>query len=268
MINHIKERYGDYFCIGVAGYPETHLEAASPEDDLQHLKEKVDAGAELIITQMFFDNEVFLDFERKCREIGIDVPIIPGILPIQNYEGFMKMTQLCRTKVPEEVYTEMKRIHADDAKVKRYGIDLGVKMCKELMEAGVKFLHFYTINLEKAVVDIVTNLGIRHKKRSLPWKKPSFKERESESVRPIFWANKTKTYIARTNEWDEYPNGRWGVSRSPAFGDMAEYPSMSKLYNKSKKQLRAIWGETCSKESEIGDLIIRYIQGKVKRLPW
>lgn len=124
LIHYIKENYGDYFCIGTAGYPETHLEATSPEEDLMHLKAKVDAGAELIITQLFFDNEIFLDFVRRCREIGIDVPIIPGIMPIQNYSGFHKMTSLCQTKVPETIINDLERIKHDEAKVRKYGVDV------------------------------------------------------------------------------------------------------------------------------------------------
>lgn len=268
LIHYIKENYGDFFCIGTAGYPETHLEATSPEEDLMHLKAKVDAGAELIITQLFFDNEIFLDFERRCREIGIDVPIIPGIMPIQNYSGFHKMTALCQTKVPESILSDLERIKHDEAKVRKYGVDLGVKMCQDLIENGVRFLHFYTINLEKSVVDIVLKLGIMKKRKELPWKKPSFENRGEETVRPIFWAIKPKSYIARTAEWDEYPNGRWGVSRSPAFGDMGDYPSMSKLYTKSKQQLRKLWGDKYEAEREVGNLIISYIEGKTKRLPW
>ena len=268
LINYIKEQHEDYFCIGVAGYPETHLEASSPEDDIMHLKEKVDAGADLIITQLFFDNEIFINYVKRWRDAGISIPIIPGIMPIQSYEGFHKMTSLCQTKVPDEILSHLEEWKHDDAKVKKYGIDLGVQMCNQLIENGVKQIHYYTVNLEKSVVDIIRELGILRKQKELPWKKPSFKERVEETVRPIFWANKPKSYIARTNEWDEFPNGRWGVSRSPAFGDIGEYASMSKIYKKSKKQLKEMWGENFLSEKCIGDLIINYIWGKVKRLPW
>ena len=268
LIRYIKENYGDYFCIGVAGYPETHLEAVSPEDDLKYLKEKIDAGGDLIITQLFFDNEVFFEYEKKCIDLGIDVPIIPGMLPIQSYAGFQRMVSLCQTRVPKQVSEDLEKVKNDEQKVREFGVELCVKMCRELISHGVKYLHFYTINLESSVVDCVLKLGIMNKKKELPWKKPSFKDRTEESVRPIFWANKPKSYIARTHEWDEYPNGRWGVSRSPAFGDIGDYPSMSKLYKKSKKQLKKLWGEKYDQEREIGNLIISYINGKTKRLPW
>jgi methylenetetrahydrofolate reductase (NADPH) len=141
-------------------------------------------------------------------------------------------------------------------------------MCNDLIKHGIKYLHFYTINLETAVVEAVNQLGIMRKDKKLPWKKPSIECRSDETVRPIFWANKPNSYIARTAEWDEYPNGRWGVSRSPAFGNMGDYPSMSKLYKKSKKQLQKLWGENYDSERDIGNLIISYIQGRTKRLPW
>lgn len=268
LIRYIKKHYGDYFCIGAAGYPETHLEAPSTEDDLTYLKEKVDAGADLIITQLFFDNEIFLDYEKRCKEMGITVPVIPGIMPIQGFGGFTKMTTLCQTKVPSHILEDLEPIKNDESKVKKYGIDLCVKMCQDLIEKGVRFLHFYTINLERSVAEVVSKLGIKNKRKRLPWTKPSFEGREDESVRPIFWANKPRSYIARTLEWDEYPNGRWGVSRSPAFGDMKDFPSMSKLYKKGKDKLKELWGEDYTAQKQIGELIISYIEGKTKRLPW
>ena len=170
MIKYIKEKYGDYFCIGCAGYPETHLEATTAEDDLRHLKAKVDAGADLIITQLFFDTQIFIDFEKKCKEIGIDVPVIPGILPIQSYQGFMKMTSLAGTKIPEEILVELEEVKHDEHEVREYGVNLCVRMCKQLVQAGIKYLHFYTVNLEKSTVVVVDKLGIIRKHKHLPWK--------------------------------------------------------------------------------------------------
>ena len=88
LIKFIREKYGDYFCIGAAGYPEVHLEATNREDDIRHLKEKVDAGAEFIITQLFYDNDIFFEWVKDCRAVGINCQIIPGILPILGYERF------------------------------------------------------------------------------------------------------------------------------------------------------------------------------------
>jgi methylenetetrahydrofolate reductase (NADPH) len=104
----------------------------------------------------------------------------------------------------------------DDEKVRNFGVEYGVKQCQELMAGGCRFLHFYTMNLETAVIKVIEGLGIMNTSRSLPFQQSS--ERRSEDVRPIFWAIKPQSYRARTQGWDEFPNGRWGVSRSPAFG--------------------------------------------------
>lgn len=163
LVKYIRGKYNDHFCIGVAGYPETHLEAESPEKDIEYLKYKVDCGADLIITQLFYDNNKFLDFVDWCWEKGINVPIIPGIMPIQSYEGFKRMTVLCKTAVPDEILWGLEPIKDDDAQVKQYGIEVATQMCKELIEKGTKFLHFYTLNLEKSVVDVIHNLKIERK---------------------------------------------------------------------------------------------------------
>merc|ERR1719316_1005648 len=99
LVKFIRQEFGDFFCIAVAGYPEGHLEATSLEDDLKHLKEKVDAGADLIVTQLFYGNELFQEWVAKCRKMGITIPILPGIMPIQSFGGFTRMTGLCKTFV-------------------------------------------------------------------------------------------------------------------------------------------------------------------------
>ena len=248
----------------MAGYPETHLDATSAEDDIKYLKEKVDAGADLVITQLFYDNSLFLKFVENCKEIGIEVPIIPGIMPIQSYGGFQRMTTLCKTHVPEHIMTELEEFKDDDAAVKQYGVDHCVKMCQELIDNDIKYLHFYTLNLEKSVASIINKLGIERKQKKLPWVKPTHSNRSSENVRPIFWANKPKSYIARTQ--DEFTNGRFGSSRSPAFGNDGDYPSMSKISKPKEKRLK-VWGEL-DEELDVGRLILKFISGKLKQLPW
>lgn len=262
LVKYIKSKHGDEFCIAVAGYPETHLEATSAEDDIQHLKTKVDAGADLVITQLFYDTDLYLDYVKRAQEAGVSIPIIPGIMPIQNYNGFKRMTTLCKTSVPQAITDALEPIAEDESKVKEYGIELCAEMCQKLMDAGCNFLHFYTLNLEKTVVAVIDRLNIAKRQKKYP-----FNAREGESVRPIFWANKQKSYIAKTSDWDEFPNGRWGVSRSAAFGDMGDYPSMNKRGKPSKEKLLKLWGEPKT-EKDIGDLIIRYIEGKIKKLPW
>lgn len=125
----IKEKYGDFFCIVVAGYPEVHLEAKSREEDIQHLKEKCDAGADVIITQLFYNNELYYKWVDEVRAAGITAHIIPGIMPILGYDRFVKSVKYCKTNVPEQIWQELDPIKWDDAKVSQFGIDYCVKQC-------------------------------------------------------------------------------------------------------------------------------------------
>lgn len=108
------------------------------------------------------------------------------------------MIEFCKTKIPADVIESIEPIKNDDEEVRKFGIQFGVQQCKELIEKGYRFLHFYTMNLERSVIDIIKGLGIIDTQKSLPFKKPSFKAREKEEIRPIFWAIKPKSYIART----------------------------------------------------------------------
>eukprot|EP01156_Anaeramoeba_ignava_P023625 Anaeramoba_ignava/c21664_g1_i1.p2 GENE.c21664_g1_i1~~c21664_g1_i1.p2 ORF type:complete len:252 (-),score=86.57 c21664_g1_i1:1071-1826(-) len=109
LVKYIKSSYGDYFGIAVAGYPEGHSEAKSYEEDLQHLKEKVDAGGDFIITQMFFDTNIFLKFVQDCRNIGITCPIIPGIMIVADYAGFKKMADFTKMSVQKEITDKLEK---------------------------------------------------------------------------------------------------------------------------------------------------------------
>jgi methylenetetrahydrofolate reductase (NADPH) len=145
------------FCIGVAGYPEKHYEAPNMKMDLQFLKEKVDAGADYIITQMFFDNSKFFDFVKSCREMDINVPIIPGIKPITNRKHINTLPRLFHVEIPEDLANELQKATTDEA-AKRIGIEWTISQCTELVKAGVPLLHFYTMSNPgpvKAVVDKV-----------------------------------------------------------------------------------------------------------------
>jgi methylenetetrahydrofolate reductase (NADPH) len=154
-----------------SGYPEGHLECTSLEDDLRFLKEKVDAGADFVISQLFYDVDLFLGFVQRARDIGIRVPIIPGIMPIQNYQGFKRMTGFCKTAVPQQILDALEPIKDDDAAVKAYGIQLGVDMCRQLLSNGIEGLHFYTLNLERSTIKIMEGLELIDKKDDdkLPW---------------------------------------------------------------------------------------------------
>lgn len=124
------------------------------------------------------------------------------------------------------------------------------------------------MNLEKSVVDIIKGLGILDSSRDLPFKKGSSKQRSKEDVRPIFWAIKPKSYISRTSEWDEFPNGRWGVSRSPAFGLDEHFLSITKTQSFNYDEKKKIWGEELHSMDQISDVFIRYLKGKLKKFPF
>eukprot|EP00002_Diphylleia_rotans_P034882 TRINITY_DN753_c0_g1_i5.p1 TRINITY_DN753_c0_g1~~TRINITY_DN753_c0_g1_i5.p1 ORF type:complete len:471 (+),score=95.75 TRINITY_DN753_c0_g1_i5:77-1489(+) len=270
LVRYIRKEYGDYFGISVAGYPEAHLEAESYEVDLQRLKEKVDAGGDFVITQLFYNVERFTKFVEDCRRIGITCPIIPGIMPIHSYAGFSRMTDFCKTDIPQKIKDELEPIKDDEEAVKEYGIKLCIQMCKELIAFGVPGLHFYTLNLEKSVVSVLEGLGLisqEEVRRDLPWRPSMQATRTHESVRPIFWNNRPKSYIARTESWDEFPNGRWGSSKSPGFGELLDYHIFAHRFPPAA-DLKKILGDAPQAEEDIFNVFSGFIEGKVSWLPW
>lgn len=209
LVRYIRGKYGDFFTLSVAGYPEGHPEAmeelsleeiatltplellrcsrdmktvpkrggaqgetetvpvihvcrdAAFVREIEYLKVKIDAGAQSVITQMFFDVEVYRSFVQACREHGITCEIVPGIMCVSNYAGFQRMVKLCRTRVPEAVLQRMEAIKDDAEAVKRYGIEILTEMCERLIEMGVPGLHFYTLNSAQCVVAVLENLSYK-----------------------------------------------------------------------------------------------------------
>ncbi|XP_056398190.1 methylenetetrahydrofolate reductase (NADPH) [Hyla sarda] len=278
LVKHIRNEFDDYFDICVAGYPKGHPDAKSYEEDLQHLKEKVDAGADFIITQLFFRSETFLQFLKDCRAIGITCPILPGIFPIQGYGSLRQLVKLSKLEVPQEIKDVIEPIKDNDAAIRNYGIDLVVSMCRELLDSGlVHGLHFYTLNREVATIEVLRRLGLWQEdpRRPLPWAVSAHPKRREEDVRPIFWASRPKSYIHRTQEWDDFPNGRWGNSSSPAFGELKDYYLFYLKSKSPRDQLLKMWGEELSSEESVYEVFTCYITGsanqngqKVTCLPW
>ncbi|WWC65163.1 methylenetetrahydrofolate reductase [Kwoniella dejecticola CBS 10117] len=159
LVRYIRKNYDDYFCIGVAGYPTPHPDSETAEKDLEYLKIKCDAGADFIVTQLFYDVEGFLEWVKICRRKGITQPIIPGIMPIQNFASFRRLVNLTKCPVPETISSDLLPISSDDSAVKRYGAELATKMVKQILESQlVPGIHFCTLNLEKSVRTILENL--------------------------------------------------------------------------------------------------------------
>jgi len=138
------------FCVGVAGYPEKHFEAMNLGSDLQHLKEKVEAGADYIVTQMFFDNQKYFDFVEKCRAAGIECPIIPGIKPIKTLKHISFLPKFFHIDFPDELSNELVKCK-DNAAVTQLGIEWGIKQAQELKDAGAPCIHFYTMSKSDSV---------------------------------------------------------------------------------------------------------------------
>ena len=140
----IKDTTKSNFCIGVAGYPEKHFESPNMKTDLKHLKAKIDAGAEYIVTQMFFDNQAFFKFVEDCRAIGIDVPIIPGLKPLTTKSQLQVLPHYFHINLPEELVDLVEHAKSDK-EVKQIGIDWCIRQSKELMQGQVPVLHYYTM---------------------------------------------------------------------------------------------------------------------------
>ena len=140
----IETPYKANFCIGVAGYPEKHFESPSLATDLKKLKEKVEAGADYVVTQMFFDNKKYFDFVKKAREIGIEVPIIPGIKPLAVKRHLQVLPQIFRLDLPEELVEAVESCR-NNKEVRQVGIDWAIQQSKELIEGGVPVLHYYSM---------------------------------------------------------------------------------------------------------------------------
>lgn len=155
LVRYLRDLNG--FSIGVAGYPEGHQEAPSLEKDIEYLKMKVDAGARFVITQLFFDNRYFFDFMDRVIAAGINVPIIPGIMPIVNLGQVHRFTEMCGATVPVPVVREMAGRHPDE--MMEVGLDYAVQQCRELLDGGVAGLHFYTLNHNHATERILEKVG-------------------------------------------------------------------------------------------------------------
>lgn len=141
------------FCIGVAGYPEKHTTAPNMETDLRYLKQKVDGGADYIVTQMFFDNEKYFDFVNACREAGINVPIVPGLKPINTKKQITLLPDLFHIDIPEALSLELEKCKDNDA-ARQIGIEWAVQQSKELIEFGVPTLHYYSMGKSLSVYEV------------------------------------------------------------------------------------------------------------------
>ncbi|MBI3550929.1 MAG: methylenetetrahydrofolate reductase [NAD(P)H] [Elusimicrobia bacterium] len=156
LVAFIKSAGG--FRMAVAGYPETHPEAVSPDDDLRNLVEKVKAGGDWVITQLFFDNQAYFRFVEKARAAGVRVPIVPGIMPVTGYAQLKRFTAMCGASIPPALNAELEKVSADPEAVIRLGVDYAARQCRELLEGGAPGIHFYTLNKTRSTSEILSKL--------------------------------------------------------------------------------------------------------------
>ncbi|KAL8905839.1 MAG: hypothetical protein Q9171_006505, partial [Xanthocarpia ochracea] len=326
LVRYIRRKYGDFFCIGVAAYPEGHSDESHPreqshEKDLPYLLQKVQAGADFLVTQFFFDVNAYTRFEKMLREhdsgVFREIPIIPGLLPIQNYQILKRTSKLAHCRIPPGLLEALDPIKADDEEVKRKGVDAICDIIKEIQAIkshGPRGFHFYTLNLEKVVGSIlekchlippelplidgvdsaiddslVTTNGINgtaqktvngisqlRKSSNLPSsRRPSMTSNhltttDSSSCPGLNTTNpatnQSITTTSREATWDDYPNGRFGDARSPAFGTPISYSPCSLPCTPA--QARSLWGEPTT-HSAITDLFTSHLSGKPPtQLPW
>lgn len=269
LVTYIKKKYGNHFDIGVAGYPEGCDDNKDIDQLIDHLQEKIEAGGTFIVTQMFYDVDNFITWVEKVRARGIIVPIVPGIMPIQTHAAFLRRAKWMNVSIPQEWMEALEPVKNDDAAVREIGKGLVASMCQKILDSGIKSLHFYTMNLAQGTRMVLEELNLismdgTPPQRALPWRQSLGLNRREEDVRPIFWKNRNKSYVTRTQDWDEFPNGRWGDARSPAFGHLDTYDIG--LRGSNEKNIK-LWGSPSSVQ-DIANIFVRFLNREVSSLPW
>lgn len=344
LVCYIRKQYGDYFCIGVAGYPEGHSDQSHPEHqsvehDLPYLVEKASAGADFIMTQLFYDVHAYEQYEKRLREhpsgIFKTIPIIPGLMPVQSYQILRRTTKLSHACLPTEILKRLEAVKGNDEAVKRVGVDiLGevIEKMKGLPNPGPRGFHFYTLNLEKVVTQVLERCSLippatpiviiadsngiaeqavaeeetdgflvvedakkRHHRRqsSVRNSQPrnrvvvsrerasstsstrtsAFEAPEDEAGVPRDQINSRANTLAisegegslgREATWDDFPNGRWGDARSPAYGEIDGYGVSLHVTIPDAKRL---WGHPTSVD-DITAIFKRHLNGEIDVMPW
>jgi len=330
LVKYIRKKYGDYFCIGVAAYPEGHADESHPlgqslEHDLPYLVDKTVAGADFLMTQLFFDADAYDKFERTLREHPSGafktIPIIPGLMPIQSYQMIKRTTKLSHAKVPDAIMARLDAVKKDDEKVKSVGVDILCEIVERVKEIksrtpSPKGFHFYTLNLEKAVSFIIERSNLitgsaedeaavddgplpnipgliissaypserrlsavgsePHNRVIVAERTPSHPEYEMSQADAAIKTEAVNTrantlaisegegVLGREATWDDFPNGRWGDARSPAYGEIDGYGLSLHV---THAQAVALWGNPKSLE-DVNALFVRHLNGELSAIPW
>ncbi|MCJ1314604.1 hypothetical protein MMC25_008286 [Agyrium rufum] len=331
LVRYIKRKYGDVFCIGVAGYPEGHSDESHPVDqnpkkDLPSLVEKIEAGADFIMTQLFYDVETYLRWVEMVRtwDGGVlkKVPIIPGLMPIQSYQVLARTSKLSHARMPPHLLERIAAVKNDDEAVKRVGVDVLSEIIERIDQSRPltddpsdprlrQGFHFFTLNLEKALSNLLDQcalipaasinvkpsttttlpINIPQKSNNTP---PSLAN-EPPLASPISQLSSSNPHNiptvnfppspssptfpkstslpiseglsphSREATWDDYPNGRFGDARSPAYGEIDGYGSSS--LHLPPASAREKWGHPI-KRADISTLFARHVKGDLDILPW
>ncbi|POS84555.1 hypothetical protein EPUL_002904 [Erysiphe pulchra] len=336
LVKYIKKKYGDYFCIGVAAYPEGHADGNDPdsqslEHDLPYLVEKVKAGADFIMTQLFFNTEAYDIFEKRLREHESGcfkmMPIIPGLMPIQSYQMIKRTVKLTHVKMPPQILARLEATKGDDELSKKVGVDIVSEIISHIQHyplplLGRRGFHLYTLNLEKAVSLILERTSLispihnntpNYKSESEyvivdnPITPSQASDKYSQSLKQIHCqnldpfitdvdatiissnslgevlpsdinflsndlTNRASTLaisegagsMGREATWDDFPNGRWGDVRSPAYGEIDGYGVSLHV---SIKQAIQLWGYPQSKDN-ITSMFVKHVNGSLVVIPW
>lgn len=336
LVKYIREQYGDLFCIGVAGYPEGHADGAfdhsqNPKKDMPFLVEKINAGADFIITQMFFDADKFLSFEKLLRAQpdlkNKDIVVIPGLMPINSYGVFQRATKLSHATIPDKILARFpEEIQSDDDKVKQIGVEILTDLIQEIYDrtgGRIRGFHFYTLNLEKSIAQIITQSPVLSQvvaKREQELdetisgssdediddavttaKRAAYRDRFNPSNQIIVEgavsqakSSKAKTLkkggealhrsssssqfkrimsissgqgtMGKDATWDDFPNGRFGDARSPAYGAsvVSGYgPSLKVTSTKAYE----LWGQPKTLD-DIAKIFVGYLSKRIPSIPW
>jgi methylenetetrahydrofolate reductase (NADPH) len=160
LVTFIREETGDHFHIEVASYPEYHPQSSSPDRDLANFKRKVDAGANSAITQYFYNPDAYFRFVERCSRTGIDIPIVPGIMPVTNYHQLARFSDACGAEIPRWIRKRLEAYGEDTTSIRAFGEEVVTNMCAQLLKGGSPGLHFYTLNRAEPALAIWKNLGL------------------------------------------------------------------------------------------------------------
>jgi len=160
LVAFIRDISGDWFHIDVAAYPEVHPQATSAENDIRYFKRKIDAGADSAITQYFYNDDAYWYFVEACSALGVNVPIVPGIMPIMSYSRLSRFSDMCGAEIPRWIRRRMEGYGDDLASVRAFGLDVVTDLCARLLEYGAPGLHFYTLNQSDLTLEICRRLGL------------------------------------------------------------------------------------------------------------